>query len=82
MICKKEKRKKSSKAKKIDYLFSVELKNVRIYLFYWKYAAYCFLFRKVCKNDLKLLNNSKKSVNHAFFLKKESVKHALMQENL
>ena len=33
----------SDKAKKIDYLFSVERrKNVRIYLFYGKCAAYCF----------------------------------------
>ena len=41
-----------------------------------------FLFRQVRKMILNLLNNFKESVNHAFFKKKQSVKHALMQEYL
>ena len=43
--------------------------HINFTCFYWKYATYCFLFGKVRKMNLKLLNNSKESVNHAFFKK-------------
>ena len=57
--------------KKIDYLFSVErplFKEMCAFTFFIGNMPHIvFLFRKVRKMNLKLLNNSKESGNHALF---------------
>ena len=57
--------------KKIDYLLSVErplFKKMCAFSFFIGIMPHIvFLFRKVRKMILNLLNNSKEIVNHAFF---------------
>ena len=65
------KRKREVTQKKVDYLFSVErplFKKMCALTFLLEICHILFfLFRKVCKMILNLLDNFKESVNHAFF---------------
>ena len=68
---------KGLRPKKIDYLFSVErplFKKMCAFTFFMRNMPHIvFLLRKVRKMNSKLLNDSKESVNHAFFLLKNKV---------